>query len=120
MTEWKVLLVDDEIEFRTTLSERLRLRGFRVQEAGNGEEAFLGIEADKPDVVLLDVVLPGPSGFQILKRLREQYPSIPIIILTGLGITKEGLELRAFDYLVKPVDIEVLVQKIRDAIGNGR
>jgi DNA-binding NtrC family response regulator len=116
MKDWRVLLVDDEKEFRSTLAERLRLRGIQVNEAGSGEEAFHIIEADVPQIVVLDVLMPGIGGLQVLKRIKAEHPEIEVILLTGLGTTEEGRELGAFDYLLKPVKIEKLIEKIGEAL----
>lgn len=116
-----VLIVDDEEEFAATLAERLRLRGFGVQIAGSGEAALACIEDRPPRVVLLDVQLPDVGGLEILQRLRSERPGLPVILLTGKGGTKEGLaamHLGAFDFLIKPVVIEELIAKMRDARGN--
>ena len=116
MKNWRVLLVDDEKEFRSTLAERLRIRGIQVNEAGSGEEAFHIIEAAAPQVVVLDVLMPGIGGLEVLRRIKADHPDIQVILLTGLGTTKEGLELGAFDYLLKPIQIEKLIKKIGEAL----
>lgn len=116
MKDWRVLLVDDEKEFRSTLAERLRIRGIQVNEAGSGQEALTTIEAEAPQVVVLDVLMPGIGGLDVLKRIKSQHPNIQVILLTGLGTTKEGLDLGAFDYLLKPIQIENLIKKIGEAL----
>lgn len=119
MQDWNVLLVDDEVEFVSTLAERLCFRGLQVQVANDGEGALRRIAADQPDVVVLDVMMPGMSGLTVLERIKADYPHIPVILLTGIGSTKEGLEgmrLGAFDYLMKPLRIEELVEKIGEAV----
>jgi DNA-binding response OmpR family regulator len=119
MAEIKVLLVDDEEEFVNALAERLRLRGFEVQAALEGAQALQAIEADPPGVIVLDVLMPGLSGLDVLKQLKALNIRIPVIMLTGRGATPEGIEgmrLGAFDYLVKPVSIEELIKKIQAAI----
>lgn len=119
MEAWNVLLVDDEVEFVSTLAERLGLRGLQVQVANDGEQALQRITSDEPDLVVLDVMMPGMSGLTVLERIKTAYPHIPVILLTGIGSTKEGLEgmrLGAFDYLMKPLRIEELVEKIGEAM----
>ena len=119
MKSWKVLLVDDEKEFVSTLAERLRLRGIQTNEAYNGEEALRLVSDAEPQVVVLDVMMPGMGGLQVLERIKHDYPNIEVILLTGIGGTKEGIEgmrLGAFDFLVKPLQIEELIQKIGAAI----
>lgn len=119
MENLKILLVDDEIEFVTTLAERLQLRGAHAQSATDGEEALHLIEADPPQIVILDVMMPGIGGLEVLKQIKIKHAHIPVILLTGRGSTKEGIEgmrLGAFDYLIKPVSIEELLKKVKEAI----
>jgi DNA-binding NtrC family response regulator len=119
MEGWKVLLVDDEKEFVSTLAERLRLRGIQADETGSGEEALRLISEAAPQVVVLDVMMPGMGGLEVLKRVKSTHPEIEVILLTGIGSTKEaveGMKLGAFDFLMKPLQIEELIEKIRAAI----
>jgi len=118
MEKLKVLLVDDEEEFVSTLSERLQLRNITTLVATDGEEALQIIDTDKPPVVVLDVLMPGMGGLDVLRQIKKSYPHIQVIILTGRGSTKEGIKgmrLGAFDYLMKPVKIEMLMQKMNEA-----
>jgi len=119
MQNLKVLLVDDEEEFVTTLAERLELRGIQAQAVTDGEIALQMIETDPPRVVILDVMMPGLGGLEVLKRIKAQNSQIHVILLTGRGSTKEGIEgmqLGAFDYLMKPINIEELIKKMQEAI----
>jgi len=119
MENLKILLVDDEEEFVTTLAERLELRGLQARVALNGEAALQMIEADTPQIVILDVMMPGIGGFEVLRRIKAQHPQIPVILLTGRGSEKEGvkgMQLGAFDYLMKPLNIEELIKKMQEAI----
>lgn len=119
MTGWKVLLVDDEEEFAVTLAERLRLRGIMTSTAGDGEEALRQVAEDTPQLVVLDMMMPGLGGLAVLQHLKRNHPNLPVIMLTGRGSTKDGIEgmhLGAFDYLMKPVKIEELVDKMRQAL----
>jgi len=119
MKNLKILLVDDEEEFVTTLAERLELRGLQARTALNGEDALHMIEAETPRIVILDVMMPGLGGFEVLRRIKAQHPQIPVILLTGRGSEKEGvkgMELGAFDYLMKPLNIEELIKKMQEAI----
>ena len=121
MTDLRVLLVDDEEEFVTTLSERLHLRGIEAQAATDGEGALALIEKDPPKVVVLDVLMPGLGGMEVLRRIKAKHPEIQVILLTGQGSSKDGIEgmcFGAFDYLVKPLDIEELIKKMRAAVGS--
>ena len=119
MKNLKILLVDDEEEFVTTLAERLELRGLQARAALNGEVALQMIEADTPEIVILDVLMPGLGGLEVLRRIKAQHPKIPVILLTGRGSEKEGIkgmELGAFDYLMKPLNIDELIKKMQEAI----
>jgi DNA-binding response OmpR family regulator len=120
MAKWKVLLVDDEEEFASTLAERLRLRGIDAVTANDGEEALGLLEVELPQVVVLDMMMPGLGGIEVLRLIKRDYPQLPVIMLTGRGSTKDGIEgmrLGAFDYLMKPLKIEDLLQKMQDALG---
>ncbi|MGB2927397.1 MAG: response regulator [Desulfobacterales bacterium] len=119
MKNLRILLVDDEEEFVTTLAERLELRGLQARTALNGEDALHMIEAETPRIVILDIMMPGLGGFEVLRRIKAQHPQIPVILLTGRGSEKEGvkgMELGAFDYLMKPLNIEELIKKMQEAI----
>lgn len=120
MQPWKILLVDDEEDFAVTLAERLRLRGLKVETAFDGEQALEMIDKDLPQLVVLDVMMPGLGGMEVLQRVRTDYPDLPVVLLTGHGSTRDGIEgmrLGAFDYLMKPIKIEELVKKIEEALG---
>ncbi len=114
----KVLLVDDEEEFCNTLSERLETRGLKVNAALSGEEAIKRVEDQNFDAIILDLAMPGIDGLETLKRIKEKRPDLEIIMLTGHGTVKSGIEamkLGAEDFLEKPVDMKVLMEKIGEA-----
>jgi CheY-like chemotaxis protein len=114
----KVLLVDDEQEFVNTLSERLETRKMTPAIAYNGEEALAMVADDQPEVMVLDLKMPGIDGIEVLRRMKRTHPETEIIILTGHGSTTEeelAAELGAFAYLRKPVDIEVLTETMKAA-----
>ncbi|RME81937.1 MAG: response regulator [Caldilineae bacterium] len=114
----KILLVDDEKEFVHTLSERLQTRNLGAAAAYDGEQALQIAEQDAPDVMVLDLKMPGIDGLEVLRRIKKDHPCTQVIILTGHGSEAErrlALELGAFAYLNKPVDIDVLAQTMRDA-----
>ena len=116
----RVLLVDDEAEFVSTLAERLELRGYEVRTADSGESALAILEQGLPHVVVLDVRMPGMDGMEVLDHIRVRHPDLPVIMLTGYGSTRDGIEgMRrgAFDYMVKPIDIDALMAKIAEATG---
>lgn len=119
MQNYHVLIVDDEEDYSTTVAERLQMRGINAQTATNGEIALKMIKENPPQVIVLDIVMPGIGGIEILQRINEQNLHIPVILLTGYGSadqTMEGMKLGAIDYLMKPCDLDVLIGKIQDAV----
>jgi len=121
MDNYRVLIVDDEEELVTTIAERLQIRGIQAQTATDGETALKMIEANPPQVVVLDVMMPGMGGIEVLQRMNAQNLKIPVILLTGYGSAEKGMEgmkLGAFDYLMKPCDLNNLIGKIQEAVKN--
>lgn len=118
MKEIKVLLVDDEQSFVETLSERLQMRDLESETAYNGSEALSFVDDKEPDVMVLDLKMPGINGMEVLRRVTKKFPNMRVIILTGHGTDRDEEESRrigVFDYLKKPVDIEVLISRIKAA-----
>lgn len=118
MGDIKLLLVDDEENFIRTISERLDLRDLASQTAFNGQQALGCVDDKEPDVMVLDLRMPGIDGMEVLRQVRKSYPEIQVIIQTGHGNDLDEAEARrlgVFDYLKKPVDIEVLVDRIKAA-----
>lgn len=118
MKDIKVLLVDDEEAFVNTLAQRLKMRDLKVETAYNGEQALSYVKEKEPDVMVLDLKMPGLHGMDVLRKIRKAYPNIQVIVLTGHGTEKDEIEakkLGGFDFLKKPADIETLVGKIRVA-----
>jgi two-component system, OmpR family, response regulator CpxR len=114
----KLLLVDDERQFVQTLSDRLRLREIGSVVAFDGESALDIIKEEEPDVMVLDLKMPGIDGIEVLKRVKQTKPHIEIIILTGQGSEADRklcMELGAFEYLEKPVDMNILSEVVRKA-----
>lgn len=114
----KILLVDDEREFVETLSERLYMRDMGSAVAYDGESALELIKEDEPEVMILDLRMPGIDGIEVLRRVKAKQPEIEVIILTGHGSEADRqtcMELGAFAYLQKPVDIEHLSETIQKA-----
>jgi len=119
----KVLLVDDEIPFITTLGKRLGKRGFDVVEAHDGEEALAAMEQREAEVVILDVKMPGMDGLTALYKIKQQWPMTEVLMLTGhasMEAAIRGMELGAFDYLMKPVEFVDVLYKIEDAAARYR
>ncbi len=118
MKEMKVLLVDDEETFVRTLSERLNMRELKADTVYDGQQAIQFVDEEEPDVMVLDLKMPGIDGMEVLRRVKKRYPGIQVIILTGHGTDRDEEESRrlgVFDYMKKPVDIEVLTRRIRAA-----
>jgi DNA-binding NtrC family response regulator len=118
MKEIKVLLVDDEEDFVKSLSERIKMRDLDSEIALNGEEALRIIDDDRPDVVVLDLKMPGIDGMEVLRRVKKAYPDVQVIMLTGHGSAKDEKEARrlgAFEYLEKPTTIDTLIKHIKSA-----
>jgi DNA-binding NtrC family response regulator len=114
----KILLVDDEEDYVRTMAERLEMRDLGSEVALNGEEALAMVEGDLPDVMVLDLKMPGMGGLEVLEAVKGKYPKVQVIILTGHGSDKERVEalrLGAFTYLQKPVDIQDLMTEVRKA-----
>jgi len=114
----KVLLVDDEKEFAQTLSERLISRDVGSHAVYDGQQALDLLKDDRPDVMVLDLKMPGIDGIEVLRQTRKTHPNIKVIILTGHGTEDDRkicMELGAFAYLQKPTDIEKLSATIYDA-----
>jgi DNA-binding NtrC family response regulator len=118
MDGMNVLLVDDESEFLDTLVKRIKKRNVNAHGVASGEEALAFLKAQPVDVVVLDVRMPGMDGIQALREMKQRYPLIEVIMLTGhasLEVAIEGMELGAFDYMMKPLDIDELLYKLQDA-----
>ena len=114
----KVLLVDDEREFVHLLSERLQMRDLASAVAYDGAEALSVIDEEEPEVMVLDLKMPGVDGLEVLRRVRIEHPNVEVIVLTGHGskeIEQQCMEMGACAYLEKPVDIEQLTQIMQEA-----
>ncbi len=114
----KVLLVDDEVDFVNTLAQRLKMRELIVDTVYDGEQALSFIKKIEPDVIVLDLKMPGLHGIEVLREVKNLKPNIQVIILTGHGTDKDEEEARqfgGFDFLRKPADIDLLVAKIKEA-----
>jgi two-component system, OmpR family, response regulator CpxR len=114
----RVLLVDDEKDFALTLSERLQMRDINSSVVHDGDEALSYVKSEEPDVMVLDLRMPGIDGIEVLRRMKREHPKVEVIILTGHGTEKDkslALELGAFAFLQKPVDVDVLAKTMKDA-----
>ena len=102
----KILIVEDDKFLRELISQKLLKEGFDIAEAVDGEKGLQSIKEEKPDLVLLDLILPGIDGFEVLAKAKEDpiLANIPIIILSNLGQKEDiekGLKMGAVDYLIK-------------------
>ena len=116
--EAKVLLVDDEQDFLETLSNRLELRGLKVNSVTSGEQAVAEAQGEDYDAIVVDLAMPGIDGLETLKRIKADNPDAEIIMLTGQASVRSGVEaikLGAGDFLQKPVELSELMQKIGEA-----
>jgi two-component system KDP operon response regulator KdpE len=114
----RVLVVDDEVEIRRALKTGLTDHGFDVEAAADGEDALAAAALHRPDIVLLDLGLPGIDGFAVLSRLREQSRAA-VIVLSVMADERDkvrALDLGADDYLVKPFGLEELLARIRAVV----
>ncbi len=113
-----VLLVDDEEDFIELMSQRLETRGLKVRAVTSGEEALRVIDDRNIDVAVVDLAMPGIDGIETLKKIKEKRRDIEVIMLTGQGTVQSGIKAMkhgAIDFLEKPVDLTVLLEKIRQA-----
>ncbi|MCF7811283.1 response regulator [bacterium] len=118
----KLLLVDDELDFRRATTKTLIRRGFTVSEAATGEEALVSIKQNRPDIVLLDLKMPGLDGIETLQRIRQKDRILPVIILTGHGDFQDalaGIRLEIVDFIQKPVDVDQLSVRIHSLLARG-
>lgn len=115
MTE-KILLVDDEEAIIESIEFALKQEGFEVVKAGDGQEALQKVQLEKPNLIVLDLMLPEVSGLEVCRILRRERNEVPIIMLTAKGEEIDrviGLEVGADDYLVKPFSLRELTARIR-------
>jgi DNA-binding response OmpR family regulator len=124
MAEFRVLLVDDEEELVSALVERFGYRDIEAEYALDGHSAMRMMQEGGYDVVVLDLKLPGMGGREVLRRLRNSYPNVPVIMITGHGAIEFEQETKpdgVYDYLLKPVQLDDLIDRMREAVsGNER
>jgi two-component system OmpR family response regulator len=112
----RILVVDDERNITELLAMALRHEGFQVETAGSGRMALTAVEAFRPSLVLLDVMLPDLDGFDVLRRLSAQGRRVPVIFLTAKDATEDkvrGLTIGGDDYVAKPFSLEELIARVR-------
>jgi two-component system alkaline phosphatase synthesis response regulator PhoP len=111
----RILLVEDEPGLRLTLTDRLSSEGYEVATAADGDQGFLRASSEGFDLVILDVMLPGRSGFDVCRELRQRGVEVPLLMLTARGQVADrvvGLKLGADDYLTKPFEVSELLARV--------
>jgi CheY-like chemotaxis protein len=119
----RLLVVDDEEKVRIYLARLLARRGYEVETAADGALALEKVAKEDFDAVLLDVLMPGMSGMEVLPRIKKLKPMVEVIMLTGNASVKIGVEsmkLGAFNYLLKPINLEKLTECLTEALEHGR
>lgn len=119
----KILLVDDEREFVETLSERLMMRDMNAAVVYDGEQALKAVAEEEPEIIVLDLMMPGIDGMEVLQRIKREHPQVEVLVLTGHGSGKDReacLAAGAYAYLQKPVDIEELARVMRSAYNKSK
>ncbi|HRY81895.1 MAG TPA: sigma-54 dependent transcriptional regulator [Spirochaetia bacterium] len=117
--KFTILVADDERNIREGLAEALRLEGYEVALAADGEEALKAVEEGRIDLVVTDLRMPKVSGNEVLKRVAGSYPGMPVIVLTGHGTIEDAVDsmrVGAFDFITKPVNLDHLSMLIRRAL----
>jgi len=115
LAQTKILVVEDDAPIRRGLCDALRFSGYAVEECSTGSAALATACSTSPDLLLLDVVLPGKDGFEILRELRASHPQMAVIMLTARGAEEDrvrGLDLGADDYVVKPFSATELLARV--------
>lgn len=121
MEPWTALFVDDEKDFLETIIKRMKKRNVKALGAESGEKALTLLTETAVDIVVLDVRMPGMDGVETLKRIKKHFPLVEVILLTGhasIEAAREGMEAGAFDFLMKPIDVDELLYKLQDAHQN--
>ncbi|MCM3714237.1 response regulator [Alkalihalobacillus oceani] len=115
----KILVVDDQYGIRILLCEILQKDGYQMFEAANGVQALKIVEEEQPDLVLLDMKIPGMDGLEILKRIKENHEHINVIMMTAYGelnLIYEAMNLGAITHFAKPFDIDDIREVIRKSL----
>lgn len=124
MSKKKILIVDDMVQLTKAVSLSLKAEGYDVVLAYNGKEALERIKEEKPDLLILDIMMPEMNGYEVCQELKknEETKSIPIILFTSKAQKKDivdGIKVGADDYIVKPYKFQVLHEKVQRFIGPG-
>jgi DNA-binding NtrC family response regulator len=117
-----ILIVDDKKDFCTVLSDSLSQDRYRVVTAFNGKMALQLAKKEKPDLILLDIKMPGMDGIEVLKKIKKMREEIAVIMFTAFGTletAREAMKLGAYDYVTKPVDLFLLKSLVKEVLGEG-
>jgi len=118
-TKFDILVVDDEAMMRELLEDLLVLEGYKVESAENGEAALRKLEESVPRLVISDIKMPRMNGFELLKALKERYPAMRVIMMTGYSddfTVKDALRLRADEYIVKPFNTHDITSVVKSVL----
>lgn len=118
MTSKRILVVDDEENIRELYRDEFVEEGYEVRLASDGIEALAAVEAFRPDLITLDVKMPGIDGIEVLRRIREKDPRVPVLLLTAFGEFRQDFNTWASDaYIVKSADLSELKATVRELLG---
>jgi len=115
----KILIIDDELQLVESLAVRLKASGYAVQTAPDGVSGINKFKEESPDLVILDIMMPGLSGLDVLKELKQISLNTPVIMLTAYGTSEsaiEALRLGAYDHLSKPFNTQTLLEMVKKAL----
>ncbi|MBF0554611.1 MAG: response regulator [Nitrospirae bacterium] len=112
----KLLIIDDEEDYASALTERLNLRNFEAAAVYEAKDAQAAVEKNHPDVILLDLCMPGMEAKDMIKAIKAIDPQVEIIIVSGHALPSAEIKQTAFDYIVKPIEIKELIGKINEAV----
>ena len=111
----KILVIDDEPEIAELVQDCLEGRGFQILKAAHADEGMAIAQREKPDLILLDILLPKIGGLECLKLLKQKFPDAVVVILSGIqneSVAKEAIMRGAYDYITKPFDLEKFEDQI--------
>jgi len=114
-----ILVVDDERSVREMLGEFLRSHDYEIAEAEDGNGALDWLARHEPDMVILDLQMPGITGLEVLTAIKERYPDLPVVVISGWadeGLAKETLQAGAYEFLTKPLDLAAIAMRLTEKL----